>query len=1126
MAQVDIQADLSKLLSELSHVQSAVQSLQAEMRQTGQAGQAGFEKAGKSLEHLGIAAQKSSSQIGDFFKGGLILQAFNQFAAAVGAFGSEILRATAAFQKFEIQLTKQFGSKQLGKEAFADLRKFAAETPFQLEEVVGAFIKLKQRGLEPTKADFKQLGDLALSQGKSLDQLVEAVLDAQTGEFERLKEFGIVVRKQGDDFKVQFGTLAPVLLKSADAVEKYVVSLGLLPSVQGTSAEVAQTLGGALSNLQDSYTNLAATIGDRASPVLVDAVNVLRGVLDAAAELTSTFEVSGVSASNFSATFDEIKQAAAPVADAIGRYIDVLKGAVLVYDDYAKSVFGSDEASTALRASIELVSAILTRLIDNLTFAAQAISDFSKPILKETAPIVRIILDLFSSLSKLLVDLLGDANEAGTGFSTFGEIIATVVLKPLNGLVTAASAIIKGLFGISDEISTATPFFRVLGEAVEVVTSPIRGFIILLKEGADAITDFFGIVATESEKAASATARRVKEQEAADAKLLKGIEAEQQAAKDAVLAEVRANDAAVAAQKKAAATRQALTEKEIKEREKLQKEHEKAVLDGMAEGADKEIAVENAKFAELEKQLNKFGLSTAGAVKNHENAIAAIRFKYIKKEQADRLKAFTDQLATEEVFDKTLAAREAEKAARTRKFLKEEAELSAAGGSLSQLATLRAKFNKDLHDIDAKFEAENFTEREAALKKRQDFELAHLDADQATLLSAARNNKKLTADQLQKLEETLTDKKKEFELQQQKELLQLRLNFDASLTEQDKAAISEQIRAIDAGLAELKGKAAKGAGNGVSIWDLLGIGGKEDAGKREAVKKAVEETVSAINQIAAARVEAANAARQAADDQVQAAQDALEKEQSLAEQGFANNVSLRQRELADALAAQEKAKKAQEKAAKAQFAIDTLTQTVSLVTASANIFKSLSNIPIIGVPLAIGTIAAMFAAFAATRSNALKATKFRHGGGGYVDENGVIVGNSHERGGVTVPEYEGGEFFGSDGKRFAVVNKRMTGKHFDLLSAINRDDRAEIQRQAFGLTGGISLRREAFEAGTRPIGAAQTVVIGADRSEEIALLREQNRHLKTLVDRRQVHDMGDHLLIIEGDKQTKIRKNG
>ena len=52
-----------------------------------------------------------------------------------------------------------------------------------MEELTESFIKLKNRGFDPTKEELTQIGDLAASQGKSFDQLTEAILDAQTGEF-------------------------------------------------------------------------------------------------------------------------------------------------------------------------------------------------------------------------------------------------------------------------------------------------------------------------------------------------------------------------------------------------------------------------------------------------------------------------------------------------------------------------------------------------------------------------------------------------------------------------------------------------------------------------------------------------------------------------------------------------------------------------------------------------------------------------------------------------------------------------------------------------------------------------------------------------------------------------------
>lgn len=50
-----------------------------------------------------------------------------------------------------------------------------------------------------TIAILQKLAAFAASQGKSLDQLTTALLDAGRGEFERLKEFGIRVHLVNDE---------------------------------------------------------------------------------------------------------------------------------------------------------------------------------------------------------------------------------------------------------------------------------------------------------------------------------------------------------------------------------------------------------------------------------------------------------------------------------------------------------------------------------------------------------------------------------------------------------------------------------------------------------------------------------------------------------------------------------------------------------------------------------------------------------------------------------------------------------------------------------------------------------------------------------------------------------------
>lgn len=80
-------------------------------------------------------------------------------------------------------------TKKAGK-TFQWAVKFANKTPFDTGEVVEATTKLTSYGLKAQNV-LPKVGDMASAMGKSMDQAVEAVADAQTGELERLKEFGI-----------------------------------------------------------------------------------------------------------------------------------------------------------------------------------------------------------------------------------------------------------------------------------------------------------------------------------------------------------------------------------------------------------------------------------------------------------------------------------------------------------------------------------------------------------------------------------------------------------------------------------------------------------------------------------------------------------------------------------------------------------------------------------------------------------------------------------------------------------------------------------------------------------------------------------------------------------------------
>jgi hypothetical protein len=82
-------------------------------------------------------------------------------------------------------------------------------------------------------------------------QLIEAVADASTMEFERLKEFGIKARQEADSVSLTFRGTTTTIGKNADEIQAYLLAIGQT-EFAGAMDERAKTLDGAFSNLGDT----------------------------------------------------------------------------------------------------------------------------------------------------------------------------------------------------------------------------------------------------------------------------------------------------------------------------------------------------------------------------------------------------------------------------------------------------------------------------------------------------------------------------------------------------------------------------------------------------------------------------------------------------------------------------------------------------------------------------------------------------------------------------------------------------------------------------------------------------------------------------------------------------------
>lgn len=206
---------------------------------------------------------------------------FEDVIGSVKDYAIQIKDAYAETAKFRAILTNTFkGNEELAGKALKMLQDFAASTPYQLQEATEGYIKLVNRGIIPTQAELVKIGDLAASQGKSLDQYIEAILDAQTGEFERLKEFGIRASKDGDKVTLSFKGVTKEVQNTENAIKDALLAFGDMDGVRNSMNVVSEQLVGLESNIEDSWSQIFTKIGQSSEGFIFGIYKTYASVLD------------------------------------------------------------------------------------------------------------------------------------------------------------------------------------------------------------------------------------------------------------------------------------------------------------------------------------------------------------------------------------------------------------------------------------------------------------------------------------------------------------------------------------------------------------------------------------------------------------------------------------------------------------------------------------------------------------------------------------------------------------------------------------------------------------------------------------------------------------------------------
>ena len=357
---------------------------------------------------------------------------------------------------------------------------------------------------------------------------------------------------------------------------------------------------------------------------------------------------------------------------------------------------------------------------------------------------------------------------------------------------------------------------------------------------------------------------------------------------------------------------------------------------------------------------------------------------------------------------------------------------------LAQNRQLAEDVRQSEADINAKYDAEVLKQTTELNQQRALMLFDQTQALEASEFDLIRNSE---------------ERKTRFRLAQEKARLQkiLELNKAAGvkMTDAEVKTIENTIAKIDQEIEK-----SKDDERGNDIYGLFGLNLDDD--QKEAISTSVSFAIEQLNSFLDAKVQAADAAVSAADKEVDASQRRLDAELEARANGYANNVTMAQKELDQAKKNQEKALKEQQKAQKAQQAIQTIQQIGNLVTASALIWSQL------GFPFAIPAIAIMWGSFAAAKIKAAQLSKSANAGGSESYGDGTVemlAGGSHQSGDDvdlgTKPDgtrrrAEGGEFF-------AVINKRNSRRFRrlipDVINSLNRGTFPQKYLNAYNTDG-------------------------------------------------------------------------
>lgn len=277
----------------------------------------------------------------------------------------QIVDVTKRYQKLQAQLRTATGSIRNQNAAFAALQQYARDTGQNLDSLIQGFNKLVNLGLDPSKEALHAYGNVAAATGKTTMDFIEAVADASVAEFERLKEFGIKAKNEGDTITFRFRGVSTTVKNTSEDIQNYLKALGQ-NEFGDALANQATTLEATINRLGLSWDQFVFQISEAgAGQAMSSAIGLATSALDELNSMLASGELQGYVAA-WSGQFTGVMNDIRAGLDAL--YID-LQGSSLIFqafgEEFTTFITGAiKEFPTNVRTMIKILTVELASLVD------------------------------------------------------------------------------------------------------------------------------------------------------------------------------------------------------------------------------------------------------------------------------------------------------------------------------------------------------------------------------------------------------------------------------------------------------------------------------------------------------------------------------------------------------------------------------------------------------------------------------------------------------------------------------------------------------------------------------------------------------------------------------------------